>query len=428
MDKRTPVAAVAAVLALAACGSDPGEPDGETIGDPGGEISGTVTFWHAFSADSPEVSTLEEIVIPSFVAQHPDVTIEAVPMPYDDMHQQLVTAVAGGALPDLVRSDIIWVPELADLGVLMPLDEEMPDFAELAGGVYEGPLAANLWQGHYYGLPLGTNTRVLLYNSDALAAAGFDAPPATFEDMREMAPAFTGTDTYLFADNSTAGWNVLPWIWSAGGELTDPDVTVASGYLDSPESVAGVELLVDLYQAGAIPEIILGGEGGTATSDGLQQGQYATILDGPWMFPIFEAQFPDFEFETAMVPAGPGGSISVVGGESIVLTRSSQNPEAAAEFMRHLLSEESQRAFAEAGQMSALVSLGDELAGIRPYYEPFVEQIATARARTVTPAWPRIEEVLRQQVQLALRGELTSQEALDQAAVEIDALLAQYQG
>ncbi len=150
-----------------------------------------MTFWHAYSADSPEVDTLENTIIPAFEQLHPDVDVQSVPVPYDDLHQKLVTAVAGGELPDLVRSDIIWVPELADLGVLVPLDTDMPDFQSYADQMYPGPLATNLWDGHYYGLPLDTNTRVMMYNADTLAAAGLDAPPATFDDLTADAAKFT---------------------------------------------------------------------------------------------------------------------------------------------------------------------------------------------------------------------------------------------
>jgi ABC-type glycerol-3-phosphate transport system substrate-binding protein len=53
----------------------------------------------------------------------------------------------------------------------------------------------------------------------------------------------------------------------------------------------------------------------------LATGKYATILDGPWMYPIFEAAHPDFDLQVAPVPAGDGGSVSVVGGEDVVVFR-----------------------------------------------------------------------------------------------------------
>jgi multiple sugar transport system substrate-binding protein len=433
----TAATATAAVVALAGVGAaqaSTAPPGSAPAGDDGAaaptlegdaELEGTVTFWHAYSADSPEVETLDNTVVPGFNELFPNVEIETVAVPYDELHQKLVTAVAGDALPDVVRSDIIWVPELADLGVLVALDEEMADFHQYADQTYPGALATNLWRDHYYGLPLDTNTRVQMYNADALSAIGLEGAPTSFDEMRAAAEHLP-EDTYLFADNGTSGWNVLPWIWSAGGTVTDDAVTTATGYLNSPESVAGVQLLVDLYQAGAIPDIILGGEGGTPTSDGLATGSYATILDGPWMFPIFAGQYPDFELQTALVPAGDGGSISVVGGESVVLTESSDDKEAALAFMRYLLSEEAQLAMAEVGQMPVLSGLGDQLTDIQPYYATFVEQLQTARPRTPTPAWPQIDDLLQQHTRQALTGDVTVQEALDAAAAEVDALLAEY--
>lgn len=421
-----PLAALGvAAVALAGCTSG-GAGGASEIGEPGAtDISGTVTFWHAFSADSAEVATLDDILIPSFEEKFPDVDVEAVPVPYDELHQKLITAVAGDQLPDLVRADIIWVPQLADLGVLEPLSTSMPDFDEIADGVFPGPLATNLWKGEYYGLPLGTNTRVAMYNEEVFAAAGVEVP-STFEELSEVAPALKEAGAYAFADNGASGWNVLPWIWSAGGDIVNEDASEASGYLNSPESVAGIQALVDLYADEYLPPIILGDAGGLSTSDGLAQGAYATIYDGPWMYPIFAGQYPDFELKDAPVFAGDGGSISVVGGEDIVLTSSSENKAAAAEFLRFLLSEEAQLEMAKVGQMPVLADLRDGLTEINPYYATFVDQLADARPRPATPAWPQIDALIQDEIRAAIRGEKTVQEALDSAAEQADELLAQY--
>lgn len=418
-------AAAVATLTLVGCSAGGAAPAGG-IGEPGATgISGTVTFWHAYSADSPEVQTLDDVIIPAFEKKYPKVTVKSVPVPYDDLHQKLITAVAGDQLPDLVRADIGWVPELANLGVLAPLSTDMPDFQKLADNTYSGSLATNKWKDAYYGLPLDTNTRVMLYNQDALTKAGVKVP-TTVDDLVADAPALKAAGSYAFADNGAGGWNMLPWIWSAGGDITNPDVTEASGFLNSPKTIAGVQKLVDMEKAGYLPDIILGGEGGLATSDGLASGQYATILDGPWMYPIFASQYPDFKLNASQVPSGAGGSVSVVGGEDVVLTQSSTNKAAAAEFMRYLLSDDAQLAMAKVGQMSVLKSIGDKLTGINAYYAPFVEQLKTAKPRPVTPAWSQIDSILQDEIRAAIRGEKTVKDALDSAATQSDALLAQY--
>lgn len=405
-----------------ASANDAADPVSQDTSGDGTDASGTVTYWHAYSEDSPEVETLRDVIIPRFEDEHPDIRIEQVPVPYDELRQKLITATAGDALPCLVRSDIIWVPELADLGVLVALDEEMADFDDIASRTFEGPLATTRWDGHHYGLPLNTNTRVLMYDAAVLDDAGFSQPPSTFEELEELADALEGTDGFAFADNGTSGWNLFPWIWSAGGAITDDAITQATGHLDSPESVAGVELLVSLHERGQIPDIMVGDEGGIPTSDGLAQGLYASILDGPWMFPIFAGQYPDFDLSTARVPAGPGGSVSVVGGEDIVLTTACDAPEAAQEVLRFFLSEWSQTEMAKVGQMSVLEDL--DVTELQDYYGVFVEQLATAQARTPHPTYPRIEEVLSTEVQRAFSGEVTVQEALTSAAQQIDELLA----
>src|SRR3954451_7005013 len=320
------IAGAAVCIALAAA----------SAGTSGGTKTVTITFWHAYAenASAPEMQRLTKIVIPRFEKLNPGVKVEQVPFSYGNLQQKLTTSVAGGTLPDVVRADLAWVPQYAKLGAFAQLDRVMPDFKKYAKAMYPGSLATNYYKGHYYGLPLDTNTRVLMYNQDALAAAGITSPPKTFDALRAAAPKLKAKGIYLFADGGTGGWNVLPWIWSGGGSLTNKTFTKASGYLNGPKTVAAVQLLVDLYKDGAIPSLITGDQGATGTEDGLATGKYATIRDGPWMFPIFAKAYPSFKLQPALVPAGPGGSVSVVGGEDIVISQSSKNKAAAAEFVR----------------------------------------------------------------------------------------------
>lgn len=380
----------------------------------------TITFWHAYS--TAEIEALEKVVIPQFKRQYPNVDVQAVAIPYDQFHQKLLTGAAGGELPDVFRSDIIWVPELAELGLLVPLNKQLRDFKKWANLMFPGPLATNFWKGNHFGLPLDTNTRVLMYNLAALQAGGFRTPPRNFQDLKRMAPALKRKGINVFADGGTSGWSVLPWIWSGGGSLTNTTLTKASGFLNGRKSVAAVQLLVDLHKRG---QAVFGNvDGGMATSDGLPKATYATILDGPWMFPIFQGQYPDFRLRTAKVPAGPGGSISVVGGEDIVMTSASKNKGPAANFIRFMVSEFAQLEMAKVGQMTIRKDLKTQMVKIRPYYGIFLEQLKTARPRTPHPQWPKIDQTLENFVARAMKGELSTKQALDRAAKEIDKLLA----
>jgi len=386
----------------------------------------TLQFWHTYNETSPENEMLVTTLIPMFEEAHPGIKVESVPFPYGEFRQTLLTSLAGGEGPDLARLDIIWSPEFAALGVLEPLDEIMPDFEELAAAVFPGPLSTNVYDGHTYGLPLDTNTRVFMWNKTLYERAGLAGPPATIDELKAQCEPIKalGDDIYLFSDGGTYGWAVLPWIWSFGGDITDPEITRASGYLNSEATVAAYEFLAEMVNSGCFSPSFLGG--GMDTGQGYFNDIFASMLDGPWMFPIAEAQYPDFEIQAALMPAGPGGSISVVGGENIAVFKGSRDTEAALEFLRFTQSDEYQLKMSEVGQLTVKPALlEDEYFQNHPYYGVFLEQLQTARARTPHPTWTQMEEILSDAGQLILRGEASAQEALDAAAEEIDSLLAE---
>lgn len=409
-------ALAAVALAATGCTADDGGSDGTV----------TITFWGSYGngGNSTQQDVLESTLIPAFEKANPGIQVEYLDVPYDDLLQKLTTSAAGDELPDLVRADLGWVPRFADLGVLVPLSQQMDDFQELADRTYPGVLATNLWDGDYYGLPLDTNTRVLISNPAALEAAGSAEPPATFDEFTAMADALDGTGITLFADGGLGAWNLMPWIWSGGGDITDADLTTSTGYLDSAANVKTLQMLVDLYQAGQASSGLVGNEGAVSTSDGMPGGSYATILDGPWMTGIWSSQFPDFAPVYSPVPAGDGGSVSVVGGEDIVLTASSKHQEEAMEFIRFTQSDEFQLALVPTGQLTVIQDLGEQQVALDPKLEVFTEQLGSARNRLAIPNASEVDTILNTELVPAFEGTISVKEALQNAAAKIDELLA----
>jgi multiple sugar transport system substrate-binding protein len=383
----------------------------------------TITFWHAYSADS-EVPALNTLIT-TFEQQNPNITVKQVGYSHDDLYQKLLTGAAAGELPDVVRSDIAWTPEFAANGVFAQLDGAMPDFQTLSAQTFPGNLSTNAYKGHYFGLPLDTNTRIMFANQDAFTKAGITALPKTFADVVADAPKLKAQGIDVFADGGTGGWNMLPWIWSNGGALTNDTYTKATGYINSAASVQAVQTLADLYKAGDIPDIMLGAQGGVATSDGLPKGNYAFILDGPWMNPIWAGSYPNFKPVEAAVPAGAAGSVSVVGGEDINMLSTTKNKDAAEKFISFMLSPDTQLAMTKVGQLSVRQDLRDQVTQIQPYYAQFLTQLATAKARTPVPNYSKIDTILGTQIGNAISGKEPVQQALDEAAAQIDPLLPQ---
>ncbi len=381
----------------------------------------TITYWHTMS--DPETEQLEK-VIAAFEAANPDITVETTRYAYDDFKSALLTGLAGGAAPDTARMDIAWVSEFADQDALMQLDGTMPGFEDIAAQTFPGPLSTNFWQGHYYGLPQNTNTQVLLWNKEVFEAAGITEPPATMAEFAEVACTLTEEETqYGYALGGTYFWAPAPIFYAMGGEVVDEGITTADGYINGPESVAAFTMLKDLFDQGCISPNLLGG--GIGTADGHATGLYAMIIDGPWMVDIYAGNYPDFKVNFAPVPTGPDGTTSsVVGGEDVVIFAGSENANAAMKWTAFLMSEESQKMMAEVGVIPTLSSLiGDP--AMPAYFDVFLQQLETAQARVPHPAWSDMDGAINNAFQRILRGDQTPQEALDQAAEEINALINQ---
>ena len=222
----------AAASMLAACGGNTAD---QSSSSDSGSGSSTVelTLWGTYGAgsNSAQKDALEKEIIPAFEKANPGITIKYVDMPYDGLKQKLTTGAAAGELPDLIRTDLGWNAQFAKLGVLKQLDGNMPNYDALAAKVYPGLLGTTLYNGHHYGLPLDTNTRVLISNPDALSKLGVDKAPETFDELKDLATKAkdAGGSVYAFADGDISQWNIMPWIWSAGGDISDPDQTKASG-------------------------------------------------------------------------------------------------------------------------------------------------------------------------------------------------------
>lgn len=415
--------AATATLTLSACGSSTNAAGGSPS-DPTSPV--TITMWGTYGngGNSAQTDMLNNTIIPAFEKLHPTITVKYVDMPYASLQQKLTTGAAAGQLPDLIRADIGWVPKFGALGVLAPLDQVLPNFAALSADNYPGILATNKYNGHYYGLPLDTNTRVLISNSDVYKKAGIN-PPTTFDEFKADAAKLKAAGASAFADSGLQGWNIYPWIWSNGGQVTSPDLTKASGYLDGPKSVEAVQMLVDMYKAGEIPNLIIGNSGAVQTQDGLPKGTYASILDGPWMAAIWQQQYPNFKPVYTPMPSGEGGSVSVVGGEDIVMSANSSQKSAAEQFLEFTQTAEYQINMDKTGQMSVVKSLDAQEAAAVPAVAPYIKQLANAMPRPSVPEASAIDTALSDELTKAFQGTETVQQALTNAAKTIDGLLTQ---
>jgi multiple sugar transport system substrate-binding protein len=388
----------------------------------------TIEFWHAYGEGEEKV--LLEEVLPAFEKANPSIKVKATRMPTENLKQQVITAAAGSAVPDLMRMDIVWVPEFASLDALQPVDG-FPDFSKIKAASFDAPMSTNLYNGKYYGVPLDTNTKVAIYNKALLQEAGAAEPPKTMDELADLARKLKAKDKKKFGITigGPDAWNMPPFFWSLGGKYTDDKYTKATGFLNSPESVKALETIISWNEEGLLAPPILGGQPGTwegLRGDKGQPASYMMINDGPWFFGILGDAVKG-TMVPAKMPAGPDGkSHSIVGGQDMVIFKKAKHPNEAWTFTQFMLSEEIQVLM---GQKTGAIPTNKNAAQSPKlkevyYYQPYAQELETAYARTPSAQWGKIEEVLNQAFESALRKKSTPQQALDNAAKQIDELLA----
>lgn len=329
--------ALAATLALAAtaCGGD----DEESTGKSGsGELSGTVTWWDTSTVGSED--KVFKKLAEDFEAKHKGVDVKYVNVPFGEAQNKFKNAAGSGSgAPDVIRSEVAWTPEFADLGYLAPLDgtpalKDEKDFVPQAA-------ASTKYDGKTYAVPQVIDSLGIFYNKKLFKDAGVEVP-TTIAELKTVSKAVkdkTGkTGMYLRGDD--AYW-FLSFLYGEGGDLVDAEGKTVT--VDSPAGVKAMKVVKDLVDSGAAKtDATDGWENMQAAFKG---GDVAMMINGPWAVADTYAG-PQFKDKTnlgvAPVPAGSAGQGAPQGGHNLGVYAGSKNLDASYAFVEYMSSAESQ--------------------------------------------------------------------------------------
>ncbi|MFH1502370.1 MAG: extracellular solute-binding protein [Candidatus Eisenbacteria bacterium] len=387
-------------------------------GGGGDDGAATLTVWQTYNDEEHPV--FKEIVA-QFEESHPGVTIDVIRLPFAGAEPKIMTALTTRTEPDIARVDVSFLAKLAHKNALLELSDLVSE--EFLADVVPVALASCRYRDGLWGIPDQTNGLCLFYNKQMFRDAGLDPnkPPKTWNELIAYGKRLTKRDEGVFGIGlSNSLWWSLPFFYTHGATFLSEDGK--SCLLNSPEGVEAFKLKVDLYKVHGIE----GGAwraGGIVHDLGFQNGRYAMILNGPWA--VESLKRTGIDFGVALIPEGPAGTHTNVGGNDLVVFRNTRNPDLAAEFLTFVASEEIQRMWAQRlGQIPVNQRAFDAITSEeRPHLSVFVEQMRTAIPRPQTPYYPEIENLMNPEMQAALDNTKTAKAALDAAVAEIDELL-----
>lgn len=349
-------------------------------------------------------------------ALHPQqaISFQVEVVSHTHFYELLSAAVGRGAAPDVAMVDCVWVAGLAKSGFLYPLEDlRAPNnHPDLGKDLYPAFVAANSYQGRLYGLPVKADISVLWYRQDWFENEGL-VPPTNWDDLVEVARYFLQPQVqkrygYLYPlafPGGTAGgeatvYTLLPFIWSAGGEIFEGSEVV----LDSPATRRALQFLRDLvmiyqvashevtrYREDTAPMLFATGKVAMALG-GSYEGDLIRRASG-WMDGAFEEKVG-----FVLPPSAPGGAAApTIGGTSYVFLRQTPRPQEVMEVIR--FATDPQRVSGYYREMLQILPRPSFNRMVAADTEPLLawvsEKIAWGRARPSIPDYARVSRQLQ---------------------------------
>jgi multiple sugar transport system substrate-binding protein len=338
----------------------------------------------------------------------------------DEQRQQFVQRQqAKSGECDVFSSDVIWTAEFASqkwLYDMTPYVESRKD------EVIPATLETVRFDNKFWGMPQQTDAGFLYYRSDQV-----DTPPKTWQEVYQQAGQQDGL-VYQGAPYEGLTCNFLELAFAAGGEVLSEDGKKST--INSPENVEALKLMVD----GVKQNVAARGVTTYMEEESrryFESGRSTFMRNWPYAYALAEkADKVKGKFAVSPFPEWEGGGkAGILGGHNQVISVYSKNPGGALKWVDYLTGEENQkRQFMLASQAPTMKSVYDDPEVQKKY--DFATQlrdaVSQARSRPQSPVYPQVSQAIYKNVNEALAGNASPEEALKKAQSEMDKALATF--
>lgn len=384
--------------------------------------------------ENPE-GTVEQAIADAFMAENPDIKIEFVGTPMNNIHARLTTLAIGGEVPDVFTHNPEFIAAAYDLGLTADLNELFSE--EFLSGFYESALNEATFEGELQFLPWFTTPMGLLYRADWFEEAGLEAPQ-TWDDFLNAAKTLTQdtdgdgqVDRWGFAMVGTkngsgfARYAQIMHTFGAQEVRKDENGNWVTD-LDSPEGIQALDFFTSLVtEHGVVPP------GPTETGYGeavslMASEKTAMMVTGPHTIGAILAQNPDLDgkIHSVAIPMGQERSASL-GLLGFAISSSSENKEAAAKYLEFLVNTENLLEWNRVtGRMPARVEAGEQPQISGPVYTGFVDAINYAQPVPTTSFYTQLTDVVGEAFQSVMVGGVSAEDAAMQAAEQTRSIIA----
>ena len=371
------------------------------------------------------------LLMPEF-STRTGIAVEVQSLPWTAAHEKLLTAFAGGSLPDVMMLPNHWVGEFAMIGAIAPLADPA-----LVADVAPGLLATVRQPRGDYAVPWSLGPQVQFYRRDLVEQAGYAAPPTDWAGWRAMGHAIKRRRPDDFAFLLLLNWwdALFTFLSQAGLSQTGPDQNGAQllreretrGNFATAPARAALAFYVSLFDEGLAPRVL-----STEVDDpvaAFAQGYFAVYPSGPTLLVDLHrrsAEIAPERWATQRMPGpdGPNAASSV--DASVAISAATRRPAQARALVAHLTAPASElRLQRLIGNLPAARSAWSAPALATPALRPFADQIRTPAPSPRIVEWERIRLEVQLVAERVVRGDMSVDQGLAEMDRRCDRILAQ---
>ncbi|GGR06837.1 ABC transporter substrate-binding protein [Deinococcus ruber] len=366
-----------------------------------------------------------------FQKQNPNIKIkiETGGATSEAQNQYLTTVLAAqDSSLDVFLIDVVRTATFAAANWAEPLDSYLPSKDTYLKAFLEGPLNAASVNGKLYAMPAFTDAQFLYYRKDLLAKYNAKVPKTWDELAATAATIQKGEGGNLQGFNFQGApiegtvCNFLEMAWSAGGSVND---------VTSPAAKQGLGFLVNAVKTKLAPAA----SSEIKTDDSRQQFQAGNVLFGlnwSYAWAHFQGNSPQpsavkGNVGVAPLPSfGKNASATCTGGWEWAVNAYSKNKAASAKLLQYMASSDVQKELAVKGAYLPIrknLYNDPSVIAANPHFKSLFGIVTKARPRPITPAYPRVSEIIRNNVSAAVAGSKSVDSALNDMKRDLTPLL-----
>jgi multiple sugar transport system substrate-binding protein len=416
----TASASTAGALYLAACGSS-----SSSSSKASGGSGATVTLNNLFQQQAGYSASDLAGMTAAFEKANPHIKVNNTLVAYEALHDKIVAAAPAGTY-DVVLGDVIWPAEFGSKGIVKDISSLVS--ALPTGQIFPGALNMANFRGKYYGMPWILDTKYLYANGSMLGKAGVStADLKTWDGVVTALKKIKskGIVKYpLLGSWSQAEAVVCDYaqlLGSFGGKFLDASGKPAFQSGGGLTALQFMKMLID--QGLADPASTSSLEADVLKA--FAQGRIAVSLN--WTFQLAAALDPKQSTvakDDVMIlhtPAGSAGGPApgCNGGQPLMITTGTKNPNEAWEYVKFITSQPVQNKYV-VDSLPIWASSYDDPAVVKAAGSQLVSvaktQLPDMIVRPQVTNYNSSSQALQVQIQNALLGRKTPQEALNAAA------------